>query len=366
MAIKLYEVEPDYATSPGVTLKETLHSLDMTQVEVAKRLNITEKHLSNIINENVKITSGLAAKLELTLGVSANFWLTLDKNFIVSKEKIKQEKNLDRQTIFLHNFNYADMANKGFVSKTRKKSEKVRNLLSFFRFPTFEVMEKHMLDNSLLEGAYRLATKQGEIDKYALMAWINQGDILATQIKTASFNKELAKSKVQEMRSLINDTDPSIFIPKLQKIAASFGVAVIFVPELKGSKICGLTRWLTPYPKAIIQLSLRYKRNDSLWFTFFHELAHLILHKKKAFYTFKGEYVNSEEEKQADKFAANVLIPDIEWESFMSKGRFDERSVREFAEKVNINTGIVVGRLQKKHIIDYSQMNNYIVRYRWQ
>ncbi len=61
---------------------------------------------------------------------------------------------------------------------------------------------------------------------------------------------------------------------------AAVGVAVVLVPELPGTRVSGATRWLTP-GKALIQLSLRYKSDDQLWFTFFHEAAHVLLHGKR-------------------------------------------------------------------------------------
>jgi len=45
--------------------------------------------------------------------------------------------------------------------------------------------------------------------------------------------------------------------------------------------ICGATQRLTP-TKALIQLSLRYKTGDQLWFTFFHEAGHILLHSTLA------------------------------------------------------------------------------------
>ena len=63
-------------------------------------------------------------------------------------------------------------------------------------------------------------------------------------------------------------------MPKLQGRCAAAGVAVVFVPALPKTGVSGATRWLHPQ-KAIIQLSLRYKSNDHLWFTFFHEAGHI-------------------------------------------------------------------------------------------
>ena len=52
------------------------------------------------------------------------------------------------------------------------------------------------------------------------------------------------------------------------------------MPELPKTGTSGATRWLTP-EKALIQLSLRHKSDDQLWFTFFHETGHVLLHGKR-------------------------------------------------------------------------------------
>ena len=51
-------------------------------------------------------------------------------------------------------------------------------------------------------------------------------------------------------------------------------------------------------------------------------------------------------ELQADEFAANVLIPDELYESFVMKQDFSEAKIKEFADQQNIDVGIVVGRLK--------------------
>ena len=63
-------------------------------------------------------------------------------------------------------------------------------------------------------------------------------------------------------------------------LCAHAGVAVVFVQELPNTGISGSTQWLTP-TKALVQLSLRYKTDDQLWFTFFHEAGHILAHGKR-------------------------------------------------------------------------------------
>ena len=57
-------------------------------------------------------------------------------------------------------------------------------------------------------------------------------------------------------------------------------MAIVFVPELPKLRVSDATRWLAPN-KALIQLSLRYKTDDHLWFTFFHGAGHILLHGKR-------------------------------------------------------------------------------------
>jgi Zn-dependent peptidase ImmA (M78 family) len=121
---------------------------------------------------------------------------------------------------------------------------------------------------------------------------------------------------------------------------------VVHVPEVPGARAWGATRWLTP-TRPLIQLSLRYKTDDHLWFTFFHEAGHILLHGKRELFI-EGEKPDTadEREQEANKFAADWLIPPNTYEQFIRRGDFSATSIRRFAHLVGIAPGIVVGRLQ--------------------
>ena len=67
---------------------------------------------------------------------------------------------------------------------------------------------------------------------------------------------------------------------ELVRLCANAGVAVVFVQEFPQIRICGATQWLTS-TKALVQLNLRYKTDDHLWVTFFHEADHILRHGKR-------------------------------------------------------------------------------------
>jgi predicted transcriptional regulator len=105
-------------------------------------------------------------------------------------------------------------------------------------------------------------------------------------------------------------------------------------------------------------MSLRYKTNDHFWFTFFHEAAHILLHGKKEIFIDDIKSFHSQEENEANSFSRNILIPEIEYQRFVSKNTFYREDINSFAKKIQLHPGIVVGRLQHDNYIDYKWHND--------
>jgi hypothetical protein len=153
---------------------------------------------------------------------------------------------------------------------------------------------------------------------------------------------------------------------KMQQYSAAAGVAFVIVKPMPGIALSGISRWLTPR-KALIQQSLRHMADDHFWFTFFHEAAHLLLHSRKSVFL-DGKNIatgNAEEEKQANEWAANFLVPQDALQEFIADFEGTEDEVRSFAREQDIAPGIVVGQLQKQGAIQYSEMNRLKVRFQW-
>lgn len=111
----------------------------------------------------------------------------------------------------------------------------------------------------------------------------------------------------------------------------------------------------------MIELSLRYKSDDHLWFSFFHEAAHLLLHGKKAIFITTDRFTD-DAEAEANSFAASFLIP-REHEDRLRDLTLSQ--IRPFAEDLGIAPGIVVGRLQKERLLDWSEGNSLKRRFKF-
>jgi Zn-dependent peptidase ImmA (M78 family) len=130
---------------------------------------------------------------------------------------------------------------------------------------------------------------------------------------------------------------------------------LVFVPELPGIRVSGVSHWISEQTP-LIELCLRYKTADQLWFSLFHEACHVLRHsKKRTWVGFLGE--DTPEERDANDFAADIMIPRRQWEAFVGGGKPSKARALEFARLVGVHPGIVVGRLQHEGLIPFNHMN---------
>jgi len=149
----------------------------------------------------------------------------------------------------------------------------------------------------------------------------------------------------------------SVSEPRMKQLCADAGVALVFVPELPKTRLSGATRWLSA-EKALILQSLRHRKDDHFWFTFFHEAAHVLLHGKRETFIDDEDAVQSEKEDEANRFAADYLVPEADFVGLASETVISRAKVRTFAKRLGIAPGIVVGRLQHDGVIPFDWMND--------
>ena len=148
----------------------------------------------------------------------------------------------------------------------------------------------------------------------------------------------------------------------MRRMCADAGVALVFVSELPNTHLSGATRWITK-DKALIMLSLRHKRDDYFWFSFFHEAGHILLGRKKAIFLDEMNAWTDPEENLANEFASNFLIPKEKYQAFLEKSIFTPASATSFAQQLGIAPGIIVGRLQHEKVIPWRSLNGLTRRF---
>ena len=114
-------------------------------------------------------------------------------------------------------------------------------------------------------------------------------------------------------------------------------------------------------------MTFRYKWADVFWFSFFHELGHIFLHNRQAVILEgnTGDEAFDNQEAEANRFAADTLIPPMLYEEFVKKRRFYPVDIESFASQLGISPGIVVGRLQNDKYLDRAWHNRLRTRFEW-
>lgn len=337
---------------PGETVLEMMEEYGITQRELALRMDYTPKHINEVIKGKSQITVEFAMRLESIFGLKTNFWLSLENNYREHLLRLSETEQMKIEEAIAREIPYSSMAKLGWVPVSKKVEEKVQNLRSFFMVSRL----------TQIEDVYNCAFREKGKDKssnFAQAAWIAKGEKIAASISTNEFNRTLLKDSIETFRSMTLKS-PEVFLPEMQTLCSEVGIALAFVPELPKTFAHGATKWISK-DKVLIQLSLRYKYADIFWFSFFHELAHLFLHGKKIPFIIKDEHL----ENEADKLASNLLIPDIEYKKFIACNDFSEMSIHDFASKMNIHCGIVLGRLMHDGFVEFNKMNHLREKYEW-
>lgn len=349
---------PDWISPPGDSIADLLEELGWTQSEFAERTGFTSKHVSLLINGKASITEETALKLERVVGSNARFWLTREAQYREALARIEEEKSFAKDVDWLKELPLKDMLKYQWVRVARTPAEQVGECLKFFGVASVSAWKARYREPI---AAFR-ASKTFKLNAAAAAAWLRRGELRAASIECQAFDRAKFKAALSNIRSMTNERDPEIFVPALQKACAEAGVAVVFEPAPKGCPVSGATKWLTA-DKALLMLSLRHRSNDHLWFSLFHEAAHILLHGKRMMFIDAEGMLSSEEEIEADRFATDFLISQVS--SAHLPLLKTEAAVINFASEIGIAPGIVVGRMQKEKYITWAQLNHLKVFYGW-
>jgi HTH-type transcriptional regulator/antitoxin HigA len=349
--------EPAEVVHPGETLAEWLDHQGMSQVQFARRASLTPKHINQVLKGSVGISPEVALAFERVTSIPARYWTQLETNCQTAKQQIIEEQRLKEHVHIVDRFPVKTLERLGHVTLRPSKVEQLKELLRFFA-----VADAYALEEVWLKPALYRRSQAFQADEASLAVWLRLAELHAAQIPTELFDAGRCRAAIPKIRSL--SRIPGVgWVKPLQDICASIGIALVILKELPKCRINGATRWLSP-DKAIIALSLRHRRNDIFWFTLFHEMCHILRHsKKETFVDTKGSGIDHELEVEADTFASRTLVPPETANELRHLTTASQ--VENFAKKIGVAPGIVVGRMQHDSLIPHSQWTNLIDRYKF-
>jgi HTH-type transcriptional regulator / antitoxin HigA len=334
---------PDIVFHPATTLHEKLEEMGMSIKEFAIRTGKPEKTIIAVLKEESSLTPEMAILFENVTQIPAQFWINKQARYNEHIARKKHGEAIAQASHWASEFPYAEMAKYNWVAQTRVSEEKTINLLGYFGVASHSAWEKLYVETELKVAAYT-SLKQSH-QPHAISAWLRQGELQAKHIDAPEFDVKKLKSNMPAMRQLMIE-QPVDFFRRLQSLCLQAGVVLLFTPKLPKVPLSGSTRWLKNTP--LIQLTARYKKNDSFWFTFFHELGHIILHGKKFISLENIDFAAADptKEEEANQFAISQTFTIEQEQEVVQKGTITVQDIIAFAQKFNTHPAMIIGRLQ--------------------
>ncbi len=347
---------------PGKELSDVLKNSGMSRKELAIRTNVTEKHIGTVINGERSISASFAKKLGYVFK-DARYWMDLQLEYDEDQLKIQEENEITNEEIQI----LTELKNvtKYLVDNKiiNNESGKVSQVIELRKFLLVSNLEN--IPQITYNASYRAQLAANyNINKYVLFAWQRLCEYETENIETnISVNKDLLRSKLSYIKSMMFG-DINKGIEGLQKIFAACGIKFQVVRNFVGAPVQGFIKE-TANNNLILCLTIRGKRADTFWFTLFHEIAHILNDDYKSrFVDFNS--VQNEIENRADEFAKNILIDPKKYRDFIFNDRFYKwDGIVQFAQEIQVEPFIVLGRLQNDGLLDWSSHAEKIVKYKW-
>lgn len=331
--------QPKWVSPPGDTLADLLEERGWSQAEFADRADFSRKHVNDLLKGRASITPETASRLAMVLGSTEQFWLTREARYRAALATRAHISALSAQSSWLAELPLPWLVKQGWVRRLRDRGEQVEACLRYFSVASVEAWRAHY---EAPQAAFRASPKFVR-HPGAVAAWLRRAEIEAGAIDCAPYDAQAFRALCPTLRTLSTLTDLHSIQSALRSRCAAVGVAVVVVPAPPKCPVSGATRWLTPN-KAMLVLSLRHKTDDHLWFTFFHEAAHLLLHEKKLVFVDGVDGLDDAQEAEADKFARDTLISEADARSLAMLRTAQQ--VKRRAKEMGIAPGILVGRMQ--------------------
>jgi HTH-type transcriptional regulator / antitoxin HigA len=347
----------NFMVHTGSIIKEYLEELGMSQKDCAKRLGISEKHFSNLLNGKHRLTEDIAIKFEKIFhNVPASYWLNYESKYreYLKREEInnkdfneKELEELDKRFRFSTIF-------AGLDWDLKKQANEMLKLLRISNYSQFDDVYSNLNVDFMEDGG----------EKESIAIWLNlareEVDIQNRDLSNKNYDRANLIKSLDKFKKIALNNDYINSLQSVRKLLNRLGVYLVFCDAVVNSKVRGA---LTTYKKnPAIYLSGRFKTHDHVWFALMHEIGHLILHYEPniQIVTLESEldiYDISPKEEEANAFARDFFIDQTTYKQFTELEIFNQKSIEEYARSQNILPGLVVARLQHDGYIGFEMFN---------
>jgi HTH-type transcriptional regulator/antitoxin HigA len=346
---------------PGEFVKDELDARGWTQNDLAEILGRPPRLISEIISGKRAVTPETARGFAAAFGTDPQLWMNLESAYRLSRAK-PTEDAVQRRARLYGLFPMKEMIRRGWVESTERVEVLEQRILSFLGITSLDEVP------SFLGAVARSPIAEAT---FAQCAWVVRVKQAARMTRAPAFTQAKLSQALKRLRHLLPSAEETTHVPR---ILSEAGIRFVVVEHLPGTRIDGICLWLDKL-SPVVGISMRYDRIDWFWFTLLHELGHVKNCDGKTLPHIDADLVGEtaqqtgdkeEREKAADQFASEFLIPAKEYEGFVARVKplYSKTQISDFARRIGVHPGVVVGRLQRMKDIRYSHSRDLLERVR--
>jgi HTH-type transcriptional regulator/antitoxin HigA len=351
---------PAESFHPGEFLKDELDARNWSQIEFSEIIGKDSRLVYEIVNGKRSITPETAILFAEALRTSPDVWMNLESQYQLSKVHSK-ESSVSRRADLYTRFPVREMIKRGWIEATKNIDTMEGQICTFFGMKCFND-NPELFPNAAKKQSYNSDVPIQQI------AWFYRAKKIALSAPAQKYDAKNLSVALDELRA---EAEYAEGIRNVPSILSKFGIRLVVVEPLSGSKIDGACFWLEKkYP--VIAMTLRYDRVDNFWHVLMHEIDH-IKHKEGVDHPIiESDILDAnidelpEIEKRANEAAADILVPSNEMTGFVVRVNpmFTEEQIVGFSRRIHIHPGIVVGQLQRRKLIHWSVYRKRLVKIR--
>jgi len=359
-------IDQHSAKPPGELLRELLKERSWTQDDLSLITGRSIKAINDLVRGHSGVTPEMAACLAAAFGNTSELWMQADTMYRLSLVS-GDTSQIEKRARLFSLAPIRDMQRRGWIRETSDIGELETELASFFADPY--TSERPAINTRPFFVAARRTDNVPNLTP-AETAWCFRARQLASTSPIGPFARDKASRAKAALRQLAAHPKEA---RHLSAVLAEYGIRFVVVEPLPGVRIDGAAFLDDIGP--VMAISLRHDRVDGFWFTVMHEFSHI--RHGDAISVDSGmvdavtgvvavQLAGNEVEDRANSEASASLVATREMESFISRvgPLYPRQRIIQFANRIRIHPGIIVGQLQHRGEIGYASMRDQLVKIR--
>lgn len=349
MATRNKTIIPARAIHPGEVLREELQERGIKQKDFAAMIGVQATHLNAFIRGKRNMSAELALKLESSLGISCETWMSLHTSYLrtceaIAKRQSEESEAAKYECALADRFNLKCLYSNLSISDLTTSARRVEKLKELFPFDllTSDIIEvKHLNVN---------ADNEKDIHTWLALNWLTASK-LSADVRFEKGNADLAAREIAQMAN-----NRTMSTDSIKSCLGRYGITFTVQPTVGKAPVDACSTMANAHP--CLTVTCRCNDLDKLAFDILRQLCHIGHHMTERTQTFisieQGDTPTNPLDKEADAFASEMLIPGEIWMRIMGVGCNSlspskiVKTIATESAKFSISPSIAVSRYRKE------------------